>query len=68
MKFKCPKCKTVIKRDMRIQSNKFLLTKKGNYKTWCNEAMTIVYCKPIKKFKNKNKEFINAKKRKTKKK
>lgn len=47
MKFKCPKCKKVINRDMRLSVNKQALTTRG-YKSICGEFEQLVFMKIIK--------------------
>jgi hypothetical protein len=44
--FKCPACKKIFKRDMRLKGNKSMLTKRG-YKSFCIEKDKNTFCKPI---------------------
>lgn len=46
MKFICPACKKVFKRDMRLKINKLMLTKRG-YKSSCGITGQSHYCKLI---------------------
>ena len=46
MKFICPACKTIIKRDMRRKINKGMLTKRG-YRSSCNKDGMSHWCKKI---------------------
>lgn len=49
MKFKCPECGKIINRDMRINSTKFMLTKDGEYKSFCMPTGKKAKCKPVSK-------------------
>ena len=48
MKFKCPKCKSIIFRDMRKTAEKNRLTKRG-YKSYCIDYQAKVYLKKVSK-------------------
>ncbi len=47
MKFKCPECGKVIKRDMRIRGNRINLTPTGRYPAWCPETTRKVFMLPV---------------------
>lgn len=47
MKFYCPACKQIVKRDMRSKLGRSFMTKRG-YKSYCDEAGRVVFLKPIK--------------------
>ena len=47
MKFVCPSCKRVFKRDRRAYLFETFLTKAGNYKSFCAVASKTTYCKPV---------------------
>ncbi len=47
MRFKCPGCKEIIKRDMRRVEAKIQLFRRG-YRTYCDKISKTVYCKPVK--------------------
>jgi hypothetical protein len=46
MTFKCPACKKIFKRDMRLKMNKSCITKRG-YSSSCEETGEKHFCKPI---------------------
>jgi hypothetical protein len=48
MKFICPKCKKILKKDMRKKIEKYFLTASGNYRSFCEKAGNDVICKKIK--------------------
>lgn len=42
MKFKCPKCKKIIKRDVRHKAVQASLTKAGNLRTMCSDSSFVI--------------------------
>jgi len=46
MKFKCPKCGKIIKRDLRRNIIKEFYAKRG-YKTYCNQFQGYIYAKEV---------------------
>ena len=46
MKFQCPKCKIIFKRDMRYKVEKKNLKKRG-YLSYCSDVKTKTYAKQI---------------------
>lgn len=47
MKFKCPACGKILKRDMRGRMEKSFLTKGGRYRSMCDKTGRDVFCKPM---------------------
>lgn len=42
MKFRCPRCKKIIKRDIRCKEVKVGLTKSGNLRTICSDGYDVI--------------------------